>query len=216
MNDFKTPWGNPKPIRGEAYREMAVQFIKDFPIGTTLTSEQFDKWAHQHGYLNVPFDADKKADVWLAHLTRRNQLRQNLYKASTNPNVVSECYVITVSSGGAMIVESPQVALKQTEFAAKFSSLVGTKRKQLGYLMQSLDIQQLPPHQRAIAENLYDELTDWNSLIHMQTVSFDRRVAKLTAQITRDIEAGLIQPKNHALMNLVENKEPGDMPDFLT
>ena len=49
MNDLKTPWGEPKAIRGEGYREMAVQFIKDFPVGTTLTSEQFDKWSHHHG-----------------------------------------------------------------------------------------------------------------------------------------------------------------------
>lgn len=219
MKEAVSIWGAASDKRGSNYRAEAVQFAKDFPIGTTLTNDDFDKWAHHHGYINVPFDADKQSDVWLAHLTRRNRLRLNLFKASTHPAMLEHgmpCYVITMSGSG-MIVETPEVALQQTAFATKLDNLVGTKRKQLGYLMQSVDFNQLPSHQRALAENLYDQLSDWNSELRLQTVNFDRRLSKLTRDIRLGIEAGNIKPKNHALQNLLSgsNGEEKDLPDFM-
>lgn len=211
-------WGEANPMRGRNYREQARQFLKDFPIGATLTNETFDQWAHHHGYLNVPFDVPKQSDVWLAHITRRNQLRTNLFKASTHVSMVeegSECFVISISGGGAMVVESPQVALQQTAFAQKLETLIGTKRKQLGYLMQSIDFTKLPAHQKALAENLYDELSDWNSVVQLQTLNFDRRMSKLIRQIRHDVDSGLVVPANHAINNLLANKDE-ELPDFLT
>jgi len=211
-------WSKSNPQRGRNYREQALQFVRDFPIGTTLTNEDFDKWAHSHGYLNVPFGIDdKQADVWLAHLTRRNQLRKNLFNASTHISMLEsggECYVITMPKGnsGAMIVEPPHVALQQTAFAEKLETLIGTKRRQLGYLMQSMDFTQLPSHQKALAENLYDELSDWNGEVQLRTQNLDRRMSKLVRQIRHDVETGVVVPQNHALGNLLTNT---DVPDFL-
>lgn len=214
-------WGVINPRRGNNYDVEAQQFIADFPIGTTLTNAEFDSWAHRHGYLNVPpADVDKQSDVWLAHLTRRNQLRTNIFKASTNiVKMGDNCFVITMSkgAGGGMIVETPDVALQQVGFAAKLETLIGTKRRQLGYLMQSLDFAQLPPHQKALAENLYDELSGWNQVVQLQTKLFDGRMSKLVRQIRHDVDAGVVVPKNHAINNLLENKEieQEDLPDFL-
>lgn len=225
MKEAVSVWGQAHEKRGSNYRQEAVQFAKDFPIGTTLTNDDFDKWAHHHGYLNVPFDADKQSDVWLAHLTRRNRLRINLFKASTHPSMLDygvSCYVITMSGSG-MIVETPEVALQQAAFATKLDKLIGTKRKRLGHLMQSVDINQLPEHQRALAENLYDELSDWNNVLRLQTSQFDRRLSKLTHNIRLGIASGDVIPKNHALQNLLttDDDDDGDntnddMPDFLS
>jgi hypothetical protein len=212
-------WGVANPRRGSNYEVEAKQFVSDFPIGTTLTNIEFDAWAHLHGYLNVPpADVDKQSDVWLAHLTRRNQLRTNIFKASTNHSKLGEqCFVITMSkgAGGGMIVETPSVALQQMEFSSKIESLLGTKRRQLGYLMQSVDFAQLPPHQKALSENLYDELSGWNRVLRLQTEIFDERMSKLIRNIRHDLDAGLIVVKNHAITNLLTNKEC-DLPDFLT
>ena len=127
MKDSVSVWGSANEKRGVNYRQ-AVQFVNDFPIGTTLTNEDFDKWAHHHGYINVPFDADKQSDVWLAHLTRRNQLRTNIFKASSHVAMRDfgvSCFVITMTkgAGGGMIVETPEVALQQTSFANKIETL---------------------------------------------------------------------------------------------
>lgn len=212
-------WGVVNPRRGNNYENEARQFINDFPIGTTLSNDSFDKWAHRHGYLNVPFGIeDKQSDVWLAHLTRRNQLRKNIFKASTNISRMGDnCFVLSSPKGaaGGMIVETPQVALEKTKFAEKLEKLVITKRRKLGYLMQSLDFAELPPHQKALAENLYDELSGWNQVIQLQTQLFDGRMSKLIRQIREDVRLGVVVPKNHAIGNfLLENDQGDDTPDF--
>lgn len=211
----KEVWGIAHKHRGRSYHEQAVQFIKDFPIGVTLTNEQFDAWAFSHGFIEkLPApDTDKKSDEWLAHLTRRNQLRTNLFKASTHPNMMeagSVCFVITMMGNGAMIVEAPQTAIEKTEFATKLETLVCTKRRQLGYLMQSVDFTKLPPHQKALAENLYDELSDWNRVVQLQTELFDTRMHKLIRNIALGVKSGEIKPENHAIHALL-----GNIPNFI-
>ena len=211
----KEAWGVAHTRRGRSFHEQAVQFVKDFPIGVSLTNEQFDKWAFDNGFIDrLPQEGvDKKSDEWLAHLTRRNQLRTNLFKASTHPNMIeagSVCFVITMMGNGAMIVEPPQTALEKTEFASKLEGLVYTKRRQLGYLMQSVDFTKLPAHQKALAENLYDELSDWNRIVQLQTELFDTRMHKLIRNIALGVKSGEIHPENHAIHALI-----GNTPEFL-
>ena len=213
-------WPSANPLRGAGYHELAVKFVRNFPIGTTVTIEKFDRWAHDHGYYSVPFEAPKQSDVWLAHLTRRNQLRQNLYKASTHPRMYEnggKCFVLNNSGVGAMIVDSASTALEQPQFASKLSTLIGTKRKQLSFLMQSADLDQMQPWQKSVAETLFDDIEQWNKEVIDRTDYLDRKFGKLVAQIKHDIAVGTVVPVNHGLLQLVNGEVKDDqLPDFFS
>lgn len=204
-------WGEANPVRGLNYHTVARKFIRDFPIGTTLTNEKFDHWAHQAGYLNVPFGAPTGSDVWLAHLQRRHQLRANLYKASTHPRMQEmgeECFVLSRAAGGTMIVESTGAALTHGHFATKLDSLIGTKRRHLSYLMQSADVAQMLPWQRAIAEELFNEIDEWNEDVQRKTYRLDSKFTRLVNQIKHDVESGAIKQVNHGIERLIAAEDP--------
>src|SRR5690349_4656093 len=81
------PWGKANPRRGAGHTDTALMFLRDHPVGETLTPEKFDEWAQRLGLLNVPTGAPKQSDAWLAHLQRRHQLRYNINKAATHPRM---------------------------------------------------------------------------------------------------------------------------------
>jgi hypothetical protein len=215
MSDNKavSAWGKANPLRGADYHALAIKFIRDFPIGTTLDNDKFDSWAEAQrdetgeSMLKVPHGYPTHSDEWLAHVTRRNQLRANLYKASTHPRMHEnggQCYVLTRVAQGVMTVEASSTALTQSHFANKLDTLVNTKRQHLGYLMQSADLARLPPEQRAIAENLYTEISDWNDVLQLQTRQMDARFGRLVAQIRHDVEAGRTTRLNHGIDRMLE------------
>jgi len=222
---IETGWPTVNPLRGAGYHELAVKFVRDYPIGETITVEAFDKWAYEHGYLTYPKDAEdartgvinKQSDAWLAHLTRRNQLRQNLYKASTHPRMYEnggKCFVLNNSGNGSMIVESASTALERPQFSKKLDTLIDTKRKQLSFLMQSADIDQMQPWQKSMVKKLFKDIEQWNKELIDRTNYLDESFADLVLEIRQEIASGSLTPVNHGLLRLI-GAEGADDSDLL-
>lgn len=105
---------------------------------------------------------------------------------------------------------SPQLAAVRAKVPAKIASLVGTKRKQLAYLMQSADWDNLPPHERAVAETIYDDIEQFS----IETVSradfISKKLSKLEHRLRMAVDAGSLRPRNGGLKQLLSP----DAPDF--
>jgi hypothetical protein len=184
-----------------------MKFIMEFPIGTTLSNFRFDQWAHKNKYFKVPRDAPTGSDAWLAHLQRRHQLRGNMFKASTHPRMQEqggECFRLVRTGPDTLLVESTATALTHGHFATKLDSLINTKRKQLSYLMQSQDATQMFDYQRAIGEELFNEIDEWNDDVHRKTLRLDAKFSRLVKQIQKDVDAGLIKPTNGGIKRLLD------------
>lgn len=71
------------------------------------------------------------------------------------------------------------------------SSLCITKRRQLGYLMQSADWSLLPPHERAFAESLYDDINSFARRVNDDAGDLSNKFRKLEGKLKKAIEGGL-------------------------
>jgi hypothetical protein len=203
------PWGFANPRRGQRYHELALAFIKDHPIGTTLTVDEFDTWAQHRGELNVPVGAPKTSDAWKAHLQRRHELRNKLRTASTHSRMLesgSTPFSLDQVSQGALEVRKPQDAIIQGNIPKKIASLITTKRKQLAFVMQSADWEHIPPHLRERLESIYDDIDLFKESIDMHERQLSMKFAKVQSKIRRELEAGAITPVNHGLQQLLSDQ----------
>lgn len=209
-NEEGPAWGKANEKRGHNYHPLALQFLKEFPIGTVLSPEQFDSWAQHKGQLNVPEKAQKKSDAWLAHLQRRHQLRYNINKAGTHPRMYesgSIAFTIDGAGPGTWEVRAPHTAIGQHELPARIVSLTKTKRRQLAYLMQSADWSVLPPHERMIAEALYDDIDTFEKVVDLQSQQLTMKFEKLEGKIRRAMAQGQLQSTNGGISGLLESPE---------
>ena len=102
-------------------------------------------------------------------------------------------------------MQAPQVAASKAEIVKKIKTLAVTKRRQLGYLMQSADWTALPMHERAIAEALYDDID--NFVVDTKT-SADRisyKLAKLERRMQEMLTSGEVTPRNGGLQQLLSH-----------
>jgi hypothetical protein len=206
-------WGMANPRRGIHHIDPALAFVRDFPIGTVLSPDAFDRWAHQRGLLNVPIGAPKQADVWKAHLQRRHELKYRINRASTHPRMTEfgvSPFTIEKAGRDAWEVRAPHVAISQSRFTEQIVSLLVTKKRKLGYLMQSADWSVLPPHERAFAEALYDDIDGFGQMMDMQAGILHAKFAKLEAKIRRGLESGEMQPKNHGFQTILALERPAE------
>lgn len=199
-------WGKANDRRGVGYTEVAVEFVKNHPIGTLLTTDEFDTWSHNRKLLMVPSkDAPKNSDAWLGHLQRRHIVRGRLNKAATHPRMTemgSTPFVLVAHAGG-FEVRAPHTAIGKAELPRKFKTLVETKRKQLQYLMQSADWPALPPHERAVAETIHDDIDNFADDVNIAADRISRKLAKLEHRIQKGIDAGSIVPANGGFKQLL-------------
>lgn len=224
------------PIRGAKYKDNAIEFAKKWPIGTSLTWKEFCEWAHSKNLLPTtqpdlhlieagikaenekrmklgkdPEDSSpRRSNAWLAHLQRRHQARMNLNKAAQHSSMI-ECNpggAFSIESiGGVLMVKDVAKVMAEGTAAKRIKSLANTKRKQLEYLFQSTDWAQLPPHERAIAESLKDDIDDWVSIIDLQAKQHEAKFAKLQSRLSSLVAIGDIMPQNGGIMKLLESEE---------
>ena len=210
-------WGAANPLRGANYNELALSFARAYPVGSTLMPDDFDKWAvSSGGYTHsVPAETERKgadghsSDRWLAHLQRRHQLRANVNKAGAHTRISSHGarpFIIT-QEGRGLVVRSPEVALAKNDMTKRVTSLCGHKRKNLAYLMQSADWEVLPPHERAIAEALYDDIDKFERDISSNAEWLTNKFVKLEQKIRRACESGRIQPQNGGISRLLSDEQ---------
>jgi hypothetical protein len=214
--DFdERPWGIANPKRGLRYHELALAFVKDHPIGTTLTVEEFDTWAQHRGELNVPTGAPKHSDAWKAHLQRRHELRNKLRTASCHPRMLesgSTPFSLDQITQGALEVRKPQDAIVHANIPKKIASLITTKRKQLDYVMQSADWEHIPPHLKERLETIHEDIDAFKENIDLHERHLSQKLVRLQLKLKREIEIGAITPVNHGLQQLLtDESEEGGM-----
>lgn len=200
------PWGKANDRRGKRYSELAKEFIRKFPIGSTPTVREFDLWLEENGQLQIPYDGIKKnTDTWLAHLQRRNILKIRINSAATHPRMSEEGSTPfkIVNCHGGYEVRSPQAVLASGELPRKISTLTNTKREQLAHLMQSADWSALPVHERAVAETIYEDIEAFAEDAKTAVDRINRKVGKLQEKLGSMVSSGEIKPLNGGLMQLL-------------
>lgn len=195
------------PRRGANHVDMALAFLHDHPVGTSLQPDAFDRWVQHRGFMNVPLGAPKDSDAWMAYLQRRHHLRYNINKAASHPRMQTP-FVIETVGPGLWEVRPPQVAISRTKMLAQMESLVGTKRKQLRYLMESADWSILPPHDRAIAETLYDDIDMFQRKVELETECLGQKFTKLEHKLRVALETGALRPQDGGIRALLN--PPGE------
>ncbi len=206
-------WGEAHARRGLSYHDLAKAFITEYPVGTTdLDQTKLDSWLYKHGLLPTlpPSNTPKNSDLWMAHLQRRHIARNKLNNAGTHPRMLEEgleSFTIEVTRG---IVEvcAPHVAAANSDLARKFGTLTTTKRKQLGYLLQSADWAALPPYERVFAEEIYNDITNFTDLVKLQSSNITRKLDRLKLRLQREEVAGRIKPHNSVSQLLLDLDDP--------
>jgi len=202
-------WGKANDIRGLQYVDIAVEFIRDFPVGTIFKADEFDVWAQKRGLLNTPTNAPKKSDAWLAHLQRRHQLKTNINKAAAHPRMQNQGegivpYVIQQVTMGGWITQSISSAIGKHDLPKKMVSLFTTKKRQLNYLMQSADWHHLPPFERVLAEELYEDIDELEENVSRKSERITNKYARLESKIKRALENNEIKSVNGGIKALLE------------
>jgi hypothetical protein len=203
-------WGRANPVRGAGYEDAARKFLVEFPIGSRLTADEFDEWAQAADLLPTPRDTDRKSDAWQAHLQRRHQLKYGINKAASHPRMQSDAFVVETIAMGLWEVRSPHFAISRNAMLSKIDSLINTKRKQLAYLMQSADWTVLPPHERAMAESLYDDIDMLKQRMELESEGLASKFRKLEFKLRKAVESGEVRPANGGIKAIIEGREIDD------
>src|SRR5262245_20815786 len=215
-HDEQDHYGEANPRRGANHVDTALAFIRDFPIGSTLSTEDFDRSGDKMRLFSVPVGYPKKSDTWLAHLQRRHQARYNINKAGAHPRMKdlgSNAFVIEFVTADVYEVRSPEVAISKNQIAKSMDSLFRTKKKNLAHLLQSADWDLLPPHEKAFAESLWDDIAKCEQSINLETSHLAGKYEKLRSKLDRAVESGAIQPKNHGIRQLIAPELANDGAD---
>jgi len=210
------------PRRGMPRREAAAEFIKLWPIGSTLTWAEFSEWASRPHIGLMPSgeptaadggEIDRQSDEWLAHLQRRHQARNKLNKASSHTRIATPYVVLTESQEQqTLVVKSVALALAETRAAVQVASLARTKKRQLRYLIESTDWANLPPYERLMAEALYDGIDTFVESVKAQGDGLQRQFDKLQARLANLVRSGQLSSINGGITAMLSAPQD-DMDD---
>lgn len=180
-------WGSASPLRGVRFHEVAMEFARAFPVNSQLSQDAFVKWAAERDLLEPPpSGVDKKSAVWMAHVQKRHQLRHRINKASSHPRMTEygvPPYTIDSIKHGDLEVRPLHVAIAKSPIASRVASLVGTKHAQVVELMQGANWAVLPVHERALAEELHEDVTTFKERIRFDAERLEGKFARLHAKL---------------------------------
>jgi hypothetical protein len=215
------------PGIGKRYRQAAKDFIIYYPIGSQLTWDEFTQFAVNYGLLDtalLPSQQDmqnKQSDAWLAHLQRRHQARAKINNSARHDvmNDYGGAYTIE-ASGGALIVRSTAVALAENTAAKKIKSLSSTKKNQLNRLMQSTDWDQLPPHEKGLAETISIDIDNFVARIVLESNQLEQKFRRVAHRLSSLVQTGQINAPNGGITGLLtcgdeEEEDEEDEPTTL-
>jgi hypothetical protein len=197
-------------LRGKPFHDHAVAFSIAFKIGDTLTPDKFDAWAHGCGFLDVPVEADKRSDVWLAHL---HQLRYSINKAATHPRMREENrQPFTIDYAGSKVweVRATIDAMQRDDTARKLTRLAVVQRRKLLYLQQSEDFVELPQYLRLAVLDLSAEINQTLRETSVIAEGLEARIQRVIDRVQASIEAGEVTPKNDGIRGLLSDAENED------
>lgn len=213
-------WGRANDRRGIAYTgngvsyvEYATDFVRQFPIGTTLSTQQFDEWLQGRGLLRIPLpNVSKNSDAWLGHLQRRHQHREKINKAATHPRMWgrgSTPFIVAAYAGGYE-VQAPHAAAARSHAVDRIASLTVTKRRELAYLMQSADFTQLPPHERMRAEEVFQAIEEFAEDTKIGVERLHNKFSRLASRLRSSMDRGEMQSVDGSLKRLVDQRSDED------
>lgn len=193
------PWGVANERRGGSSTDLAIEFVKDFPLGSNLSVEQFDQWAHDHERLTLPSARamkDKQSDGWKAHLMRRHEVKKSINSAGAHPRLTkrgSTPFWIASTGYGYLTVRSPQDTVARGELGRKVASITDTHRRLLDYLMQSAEWSKLSPNVQAKVETLYENIVHFKGRVDLE-IGYLRTQGENVEALMRREGVSLIEP----------------------
>jgi hypothetical protein len=162
------PWGyapdrrgNARDADGKPYTEHAVEFLKEFPIGSTVLREPLDEWLIDAGLLDhLPEDTEKGSKEWYGHAHHRGIVLRKFNDASVHPRMHEhgvEPFVLAAVRDGYEVT-TPASEVINGKIARKFQSITKTKREQLITLLRASDWSQVPMPTKLMAWAIYDDI----------------------------------------------------------
>lgn len=224
------PFGIAHPRRGMKYHDLAVEFAKAFPIGSTLRWDQFSEWqetvaksmkpdeAHALGLYAIPSTTDTATAEWRQHLDQRHALRYDLNKAAAHPrmiNAVGYAFHIDIHVHKHMLIVNTvqSSVIIHNNIPKAIESVFRTKRRALRHLQQAINFPLLAPHERmAILEHGHD-LDGFQRILAVQVELMMARHERLRIMIARKVEAGDLSNSNGVQRFLTENIEDDSEDD---
>ena len=125
----------------------AIVFVKKFPIGTVVTTNEFDQWGIDRGFIDEPKDNSKDSPEWGFLLKQRNNLRMSINKESKLFEDPSDRYSIEVYDHGESykVFSVNDIFLKKSRsFPEQIQKSFETKANTLKTLSESSDMNRLP------------------------------------------------------------------------
>lgn len=205
--------GNSHPKLGASYHESACAFIKQFPIGTMMTVQDFDAWVIEHGMAAPPTSTEKNSEGWLAFLQRRFQAKTNLNKAGAHERMTHaglSPFCIYQLGQGRLEIRKPFDAVMSGRMAQEVNTLVNTKYRRVKQLIQSIDLQELPPANQVMVMNLATNIEDFKNRVNYETDQLNTKYQRLRDDLRRLVMIGAVQTKNGGIKALTEESGEED------
>lgn len=180
----KAPWGLANARRGVANVELAERFQSDFPVGTKLSPDQFDKWAETQDLLSRPAGG-KKSPAWSRFLERRQQVRLKINRSAEHPRMREhgcEPYVIDWIGGG-FVVNTPDQSEAIHKMMAMLLKRVKFKQHQLKMLLQAKDWDSMTDQERIYLIVIWDQITDAGDVMAMQITQAVKRIERAAVKL---------------------------------
>ena len=122
-------------------------FIDTFPIGTIITTHEFDQWAIDNNLITDPETDDKESGAWQLLLKQRNNLRSGFNKEGVSLDKPEDRFTIEVYDYGVSykVFSINDSYLKAGQsLPDKLKKTFNTKVKNLKILSKSSDVEKLP------------------------------------------------------------------------
>jgi hypothetical protein len=199
------------------HQDKAIQFAKDFRVGSELTAEDFDAWAHNLGFLNVPMMAPKGSDAWKAHLQRRHELRHKINNAATHPRMLAvglAPFTIEAISQGRWEILTPHAAIIRDRLPRKVQGIIAQGKRKLRYLRESIDYPSLPPETRFLTESIDSSIDDFAGEVDYKATLIQKRITQLEQRVRKAKEIGLFNPTNGGVAAFLESHISAEEPQI--
>lgn len=203
------PFGVANPVRGAGYNNAAVLFAKKFPIGSSITIDEFDEFGILHGFIPAPASREKSSDGWKAHLQRRAEFRNNLNRAACHPRILDsevDPYSTQYDGQQKLVVKGPFVAVAENRLPAKLKSVLVTRRKQIKDLGQSVDYSILTPSEQQELRLIHRNLDRFSDDINITATRMDEDFIDFRTNLLNRIESEGLKPLNGGIKGLLENE----------
>lgn len=187
------PWGKAHPLRGANYEETACRFLRDYPIGSRLSSDAFGNWAQRRGLIDAPQNVSIHSRTWKAYVRDRSYLRHKINRAAAHPRMDTP-FVIVVVTPGLLMVCALHDAIGKDPIMDRIESLFETRKREIAYKFQSIDWSSAAPSQFEDAKSIFEDLDNIRDQIDLQARHFRRKIDRLESKMRKAIEGSRSVP----------------------